>query len=227
VVGLALRLVLSLAIVLGLFWMVARTGSKKLGGRDRGLMRVRSRQSLSRSASLAVVEVGRRVLVVGVSDGGVRLLTEMDPADLEPAPEPVATRVRRPRPTVPAVEAVPARAVAPSDVEVALEALDARMAAYGEPDETAGQSPALSPALSPTPSPALSPAEAPAEDADLVDEPSYASYQQHYEQVYDVAPVRPRTEGALAGSLLSGSTWRAAWDTAVGRANRPVDGDTA
>jgi flagellar protein FliO/FliZ len=90
-VELVIRVVLSLAVVLGLFWMVARTGSRRLGGRDRALMRVRSRQSLSRSSSLAVVEVGSRVLVVGVSDGGVRLLTELDPADLE-APAFVATQ---------------------------------------------------------------------------------------------------------------------------------------
>jgi flagellar protein FliO/FliZ len=76
------RVVVSLAVVLGLFWVVARTGSRRLGGRDRGLMRVRSRQSLSRGSSLAVVEVGTRVLVVGVSDSGVRLLTEMHPGEL-------------------------------------------------------------------------------------------------------------------------------------------------
>jgi flagellar protein FliO/FliZ len=88
---LTVRVVLSLGVVLGLFWVVARTGSKKLGGgRDRTLVRVRSRQSLSRGSSLAVVEVGSRVLVVGVSDNGVRLLTEMDPAELEPAEEPPA-----------------------------------------------------------------------------------------------------------------------------------------
>jgi flagellar protein FliO/FliZ len=62
--------------------MVARTGSRRLSGRDRGLIRVRGRQALSRGSSLAVVEVGTRVLVVGVSDGGVRLLTEMDPVEL-------------------------------------------------------------------------------------------------------------------------------------------------
>jgi flagellar protein FliO/FliZ len=89
-------------VVLGLFWVVARTGSRRLGGRDRGLIRVRGRQALSRGSSLAVVEVGSRVLVVGVSDGGVRLLTEMDAVELEPAPSggpqvaPVATEVRKP-----------------------------------------------------------------------------------------------------------------------------------
>ena len=81
---LVLRVGLSLGIVLGLFWAIARTSSRKMSG-SRSLLKVRGRQSLSRTASLAVVEVGNRVLVVGVSDGGVKLLTELDPADLEDA----------------------------------------------------------------------------------------------------------------------------------------------
>lgn len=86
---LVLRLGFSLAAVLGLFWLVAHLGSRRLGG-QRSLLKVRARQSLSRTASVAVVEVGDRVLVVGVADGGVRLLTELDPASLaEPATEPV------------------------------------------------------------------------------------------------------------------------------------------
>ena len=82
---LVLRLAVSLGVVLGLFWLVARTSARKLGGK-RGLVRVHGRQSLSRTASLAVVEVGSRVLVVGVSEGGVRLLTELDPDEVA-APE--------------------------------------------------------------------------------------------------------------------------------------------
>jgi flagellar protein FliO/FliZ len=81
---LVLRLAVSLGVVLGLFWLVARTGARKLGG-SRALMRVHGRQSLSRTASLAVVEVGSRVLVVGVSEGGVRLLTELDPLEVASA----------------------------------------------------------------------------------------------------------------------------------------------
>ena len=86
---LAVRVVVSLGVVLGLFWLVARAGSRRFSGGARTLVRVRGRQSLSRTSSLAVVEVGSRVLVVGVSDGGVRLLTELDPEELaEPADEP-------------------------------------------------------------------------------------------------------------------------------------------
>lgn len=99
---LGLRLAVSLGVVLGLFWLVARASAKKLGG-SRALLRVHGRQSLSRTASVAVVEVGSRVLVVGVSEGGVRLLTELDPEEIaqpvtasdedEPAVKPVAARL--------------------------------------------------------------------------------------------------------------------------------------
>jgi flagellar protein FliO/FliZ len=86
VVELGIRFLLSLGVVLGLFWAVARMGARRVGGRDRTLLRVRSRQALSRGSSIAVVEVGSRVLLVGVSDTGVRLLTELDPFELDSVP---------------------------------------------------------------------------------------------------------------------------------------------
>jgi flagellar protein FliO/FliZ len=86
VVELGIRVLLSLGVVLGLFWAVARMGARRVGGRDRTLLRVRSRQALSRGSSIAVVEVGSRVLLVGVSDTGVRLLTELDPFELDSVP---------------------------------------------------------------------------------------------------------------------------------------------
>ncbi len=86
-IELVIRVVFSLAVVLGLLWFVARTSSRRLGGRGRSMVRVVARQPLARAASLAVVEVGDRVLVVGVSENGVSLLTEMDPEEL-PVEEP-------------------------------------------------------------------------------------------------------------------------------------------
>jgi flagellar protein FliO/FliZ len=82
VVELVIRVVFSLAVVLGLLWVIARTSSRRFGGPGRSLVRVVARQSLARTASLAVVEVGERILVVGVSENGVSLLTEMDPSEL-------------------------------------------------------------------------------------------------------------------------------------------------
>jgi flagellar protein FliO/FliZ len=82
VIELVIRVVFSLSVILGLVWFVARTSNKRFGGAARSMVRVVARQPLARSASLAVVEVGERVLVVGVSEHGVALLTEMDPSEL-------------------------------------------------------------------------------------------------------------------------------------------------
>jgi len=173
VLEIVVRVVVSLGVVLGLFWLVARLGSRKLGGRDRGLISVRGRQALSRGASLAVVEVGSRVLVVGVSDSGVRLLTEMDPLELSgPA------------------------ASSPRVLESPAATYDAAFEAAYEAGRTA---------ISDTWTPAV-----PA--MPLTPEP---------------APRPQPAEGALTGSLLATATWRQAWETATGRAQRAQDGDAA
>jgi flagellar biogenesis protein FliO len=81
VLGLLLRVALSLAVVLGILWFITNKAGRRAGGRTR-LVRVAGRQALSRTASVAVVEVADRVLVLGVSDAGVRLLTELDPEQI-------------------------------------------------------------------------------------------------------------------------------------------------
>ena len=96
---LVLRVALSLACVLGLLWWLGRRA-----GRSPALRRARptaigvvARQSLGGRTSVALVEVSGRTLLLGVSEHGVSLLTEvsspepsgatlreeLDPADLE------------------------------------------------------------------------------------------------------------------------------------------------
>jgi flagellar protein FliO/FliZ len=91
--GLALRVGLSLACVLGLVWLFSkgmlRTGGG--GGVHRNHVQVVSRQPLSRVASVAVVQVGDRALVLGVTEQHVTLLTE---TDLPPALDPEARTER-------------------------------------------------------------------------------------------------------------------------------------
>lgn len=85
---LVLRVVFSLAVVLGLLWVIARVSSRRLrGSSHQGLVRTLVRQPLSRGSSLAVVSVGERVLVVGVTEQQVNLLTELDPAEVEAEPD--------------------------------------------------------------------------------------------------------------------------------------------
>jgi flagellar protein FliO/FliZ len=83
VLELVLRVVFSLSVVLGLLWLIARVSSRRLrGSSHQGLVRTLVRQPLSRGSSLAVVSVGERVLVVGVTEQQVNLLTELDPTEL-------------------------------------------------------------------------------------------------------------------------------------------------
>lgn len=89
-----LRVVVSLAVVLGLVWYAAR----KLGGRGRTTtretdVRVLDRHSLSKHSGVAVVAAGDRRLLIGFADAGVQLITELRPVPAAPptAPKPSAS----------------------------------------------------------------------------------------------------------------------------------------
>jgi flagellar protein FliO/FliZ len=81
-VGVAIRMVASLAAVLCLLFVVARFARR---GRPRGNgpeMSVVSRCTVGSKASVAVVQLGDRALVVGVTDQSVTLLSESALADV-------------------------------------------------------------------------------------------------------------------------------------------------
>ncbi|MEV7431623.1 flagellar biosynthetic protein FliO [Nocardioides sp. NPDC092400] len=82
---LVLRLVFSLAVVLGLVLLVARVAQRRLGTRSGAPLSVLHRQAVGRHASVAVVAVGGRTLLLGVTEQQVRMITELDGADLVPA----------------------------------------------------------------------------------------------------------------------------------------------
>ena len=82
---LVVRLVVSLAIVVGLMLLLARLSMRRFQGRGDALVRVLHRQALSRSSSIAVVTVGSRVLVLGTTEQSVRLLAELDPDEVADA----------------------------------------------------------------------------------------------------------------------------------------------
>lgn len=96
---LLLRLLASLAVVVGLLLLLARLASRRFTGRAGAPVQVVHRQQLSRGSAVAVVAVGSRVLLLGTTDHQVSLLTELDPEDLtelEAAPaEPDDTGPRR------------------------------------------------------------------------------------------------------------------------------------
>jgi flagellar protein FliO/FliZ len=80
---LTIRLVVSLAIVVGLLLLLARFGARRFQGRSGAFVQVLHRQPLSRTAGVAVVTVGARVLVLGTTEHQVSVLTELDPEELE------------------------------------------------------------------------------------------------------------------------------------------------
>ncbi|MCW2540446.1 MAG: fliO [Frankiales bacterium] len=82
------RTLLALLVVLGIMWALAKFARKPLTGmtgRSDKVLTVLARQQLNRNASVAVLKVGDKAIVVGVSDGGVRLLSETDAAPFEAA----------------------------------------------------------------------------------------------------------------------------------------------
>jgi len=85
--GMLVRLVFSLAVVIGIMWaaatMIRRRGLVPMGGRrpGRGVqVELLARKPLGRNASIAVVRVGERSMVVGVTDHQV---TKLDDADVD------------------------------------------------------------------------------------------------------------------------------------------------
>ncbi len=87
-VELVVRLVFSLAVVLGMLMLLARFGARKFRGNADALVRVVHRQPLSRTTAVAVVTVGSRTLVLGTTEHQVQLITELDPEEFELAVTP-------------------------------------------------------------------------------------------------------------------------------------------
>ena len=86
------RLIMSLGVVIGLMWVAANVLRKRgiagTAGSRRGPQRTWksscvARKPLGRNASIAVVRVGDRSMVVGVTDHQVTKLGEIEPADIE------------------------------------------------------------------------------------------------------------------------------------------------
>jgi flagellar protein FliO/FliZ len=77
------RTSISLIAVLGLLYLITRWLRRRQGGVAAGAdFSVLAKQSLGAKAAVALVKVGDRALVVGVSDAGVSLLGETDVASV-------------------------------------------------------------------------------------------------------------------------------------------------
>lgn len=92
--ALAVRVVVSLGVVLAVMagaaavlrrsGVAGTAGAGRRGGRRRPVpVEVLARHGLTRGASVAVVRLGGRAFVLGVTEHQVSLLAEVDPAELE------------------------------------------------------------------------------------------------------------------------------------------------
>ena len=81
--GLVIRLIVSLAIVVGLLLLLSRVVNGRFKGRSGAAIQVLHRQSLARNSSVAVIAVGGRVLLVGATEHEITLLSELDPDELD------------------------------------------------------------------------------------------------------------------------------------------------
>jgi flagellar biogenesis protein FliO len=89
------RMLLALVFVLGIMWALARWARKPMGaGKGEQVLTVLARQQINRTSSVTVLRVMDRALVLGVTEQGVRLLTETELAPIEEAlaAEPVSSR---------------------------------------------------------------------------------------------------------------------------------------
>ena len=83
----ALRVVLSLAVVLGLLWVLQRRLTRGAGARTNNLVTVVGRQGLGQKASVVVVDVDGRRFVLGVTEQSISVLhdAETDQGAVEPS----------------------------------------------------------------------------------------------------------------------------------------------
>ncbi len=77
-VELAGRVLVSLAAVLAVIWFLARKLNRGNKRASTSLIDVLGRQRLSNNASVAVVRIGDKALVIGVTDAQVNVLGETD-----------------------------------------------------------------------------------------------------------------------------------------------------
>ncbi len=189
---LAIRTVFSLLVVLGLLLVLTRVAGRRYRGRT-GAVRVVQRQALSRGSAVTVVEVGRRTLVLGVTEQQVQVLAELEPGELDglldadagtdPEAVPAAARPKllaalRPASAAPAPEAPAGFA----------DHLLVEMDRDGLPDGTAV--------------------------ADRPDDRPHGRHAARHKVPAERAPAA--AQGPLAGSLLSPQTWRQGWQV-IGR----------
>lgn len=239
---LTIRLIVSLAIVIGLLLLLARFGARKFKGSTGALVNVVHRQALSRTSSVAVVTVGTRILVLGTTEQQISVLAELDPDELDPnavegellaldaAPtaefgefadvlHAAQAQVEPPAPAKPVKPAAPARPQArPASKAPAWNPNDAlrSLPTHGAPKtgNGAGSSAAVDAILAAVDAHSNKAAVPPAL-AILADESDSAPAEPRRLALTRQAPVE--SHGRLSGSVLSAQTWKQAFAAVTSR----------
>lgn len=217
-VELVIRLVFSLAVVLGMLLLLTRLSAKKFRGGSDTLVRVLHRQPLSRTSAVAVLTVGSRVLVVGTTEHQVQLLTELDPEELDLPPEAVgyAGLVEHAEPVDYAEPDEYAEPVGSTDFDEPPEL--AELSGFSTLDELFEA--AEGSEISDVAEGSEDSEEQAGAPRQLVAASSYTPRHAVPARARSVsrAPASAPADGALAGSLLSAQTWKQAFAAATGRA---------
>lgn len=74
-----------LTVICALAWVILRYGLRRVGWRQTGPLKVLARLPLEPRRTLYVVEAPGKTLLIGVSEGSVATLAELDPALVEGA----------------------------------------------------------------------------------------------------------------------------------------------
>ncbi len=101
---LTIRMVLGLAVIVGMLSLGTRLVRRRVGGTANVAIDIRGRQVLSKASSVAVIQVGARHLLVGVTEHGVNLLAEGDDLVAEPTATPASGTTATNAATDPAVD---------------------------------------------------------------------------------------------------------------------------
>ena len=208
---LGLRVLLALACVLGLIWFTGRRvqGSAAVRKQRTVPLSVLGRQSLGKGAGVALVEVAGRVLLLGVGEQGVRVLTEVD-VPVAPAP---ASRVSEIREEIDLSTLAP-QTEAPSD---AADAAEPAEAGTTDIDTTAGtEADAGTTGTDTIDTPDADTADA----VDGVPTPHADGTARLAALAGLAAGVSSAQAGALRGSVLSPDTWRRTVDVVQRRTAR-------
>ena len=114
------RMSVSLVAVVGLIWLISRWMRTKAKAGATGPVAVLSRTSVGHKAGVAVVRVGDRALVVGVTEQQVTLLTDVPLEVVAPEQTPAHTTIEIPAQSTAAFSAELAlqSSAADADVEV-------------------------------------------------------------------------------------------------------------